>query len=206
MSLLRPRWRHLPAAFLWFFTRLHGLESHRSRPYRNSHGGGHRFDTCPTFTEWAYSRALPAGQRRCQALCACWQCTAVRPLREGRAADRQQWRSEHRRQPWTPNWSSFTANPRGLFLWETFVTGAAKTATHIGDAMVAAEAFPEALLRDALNGDEQARDRGDDSGPPRPQPGIARSAGHQLRVAHARSCPPNGRWLPVLHSGQHAWC
>jgi hypothetical protein len=45
----------------------------------------------------------------------------------------------------TLDWSSFTANPRGLFLWEAFVTGAAKKATHVEDATVAVAAFLEAL-------------------------------------------------------------
>jgi hypothetical protein len=45
----------------------------------------------------------------------------------------------------TLDWSSFNANPQGLFLWEAFVTGAAKQATHVGDATVAVAAFLEAL-------------------------------------------------------------
>jgi hypothetical protein len=45
----------------------------------------------------------------------------------------------------TLDWSSFTSNPRGLFLWEAFVSGAAKKATHVEDATVAVAAFLEAL-------------------------------------------------------------
>jgi hypothetical protein len=45
----------------------------------------------------------------------------------------------------TLDWNSFTARPQGLFLWEAFVTGAAKQATHIEDATVAVAAFIEAL-------------------------------------------------------------
>jgi hypothetical protein len=45
----------------------------------------------------------------------------------------------------TVDWDSFTARPQGLFLWEAFVTGAAKQATHIEDAAVAVAAFLDAL-------------------------------------------------------------
>jgi hypothetical protein len=45
----------------------------------------------------------------------------------------------------TLDWRSFTADPQGLFLWEAFVTGAAKKATHVEDATVAVAAFLEAL-------------------------------------------------------------
>jgi hypothetical protein len=45
----------------------------------------------------------------------------------------------------TLDWASFTADPQGLFLWEAFVTGAAKKATHVEDATVAVETFLEAL-------------------------------------------------------------
>lgn len=45
----------------------------------------------------------------------------------------------------TLDWSCFAANPRGLFLWEAFVTAAAKKATHVEDATVAIVAFLEAL-------------------------------------------------------------
>jgi hypothetical protein len=34
------------------------------------------------------------------------------------------------------NWNSFVANARGLFLWEAFVAGAAKKATHIENLSV----------------------------------------------------------------------
>jgi hypothetical protein len=50
MALLRPPRRHLPGRFPGFSTRLHGLESRRSSPSRNSHGRGHRFDTCRAHT------------------------------------------------------------------------------------------------------------------------------------------------------------
>ncbi len=43
------------------------------------------------------------------------------------------------------DWAAFATAGGGLFLWEAFVTGAAKAATHAGDAMVAAQAFVDAL-------------------------------------------------------------
>lgn len=43
------------------------------------------------------------------------------------------------------DWSSFQAAPVGLFLWEAFVTGSAKTVSHVDDARAGAEAFINAL-------------------------------------------------------------
>jgi hypothetical protein len=43
------------------------------------------------------------------------------------------------------DWNAFTTAGRGLFLWEAFVTSAAKAATHADDAMIAAEAFIKEL-------------------------------------------------------------
>jgi alkylated DNA nucleotide flippase Atl1 len=43
------------------------------------------------------------------------------------------------------DWDEFTSAERGLFLWEAFVTGKAKAATHIDDALVAATTFSAAL-------------------------------------------------------------
>jgi hypothetical protein len=45
----------------------------------------------------------------------------------------------------TFDWNAFVARPQGFFLWEAFVTGAAKQATHIEDATVAVAAFLQAL-------------------------------------------------------------
>jgi hypothetical protein len=45
----------------------------------------------------------------------------------------------------TFDWNIFVARPQGLFLWEAFVTGAAKQATHIEDATAAVAAFLQAL-------------------------------------------------------------
>ena len=43
------------------------------------------------------------------------------------------------------NWNDFIAAPRGLFLFEAFVSGDAKTGDHIGDARAAVAAFESAL-------------------------------------------------------------
>ncbi len=43
------------------------------------------------------------------------------------------------------SWKAFEQAGAGLFLWEAFVTGDAKAATHHGDALLAAEAFRAAL-------------------------------------------------------------
>jgi len=43
------------------------------------------------------------------------------------------------------DWDAFVAAGSGLFLWEAFVTGPAKSATHVGDAMVAVRAFVDSL-------------------------------------------------------------
>ena len=45
----------------------------------------------------------------------------------------------------TFDWPSFSQDGSGLFLWEAFVTGAAKRDTHVGDARAAVEAFADAL-------------------------------------------------------------
>jgi hypothetical protein len=42
-------------------------------------------------------------------------------------------------------WSSFQAAGHGLFLWEAFVTGSAKTASHTSDAHAGARAFIQSL-------------------------------------------------------------
>lgn len=42
-------------------------------------------------------------------------------------------------------WEPFVSANSGLFLWEAFVTGAAKQSDHIADARVGAEAFMRAL-------------------------------------------------------------
>ena len=42
-------------------------------------------------------------------------------------------------------WESFASASSGLFLWEAFVTGAAKQGSHIADAKAGAEAFLRAL-------------------------------------------------------------
>ncbi|WP_374023206.1 hypothetical protein [Mycobacterium sp. HNNTM2301] len=39
------------------------------------------------------------------------------------------------------DWDEFTRAGRGLFLWEAFVTGDAKAATHVDDALIAATTF-----------------------------------------------------------------
>ena len=43
------------------------------------------------------------------------------------------------------DWAEFAAAGRGLFLWEVFVTGRAKAATHLDDATVAVAAFRDGL-------------------------------------------------------------
>jgi len=43
------------------------------------------------------------------------------------------------------DWEGFTKAQSGLFLWEAFVSGAAKSSTHVADAQAAAEAFVHAL-------------------------------------------------------------
>lgn len=43
------------------------------------------------------------------------------------------------------DWDNFTEAQAGLFLWEAFVTGAAKSATHVDDALIAARTFVDAL-------------------------------------------------------------
>jgi hypothetical protein len=43
------------------------------------------------------------------------------------------------------DWSAFLTVRRGLFLWEAFVSGAAKGATHVDDASIAVAAFVAAL-------------------------------------------------------------
>lgn len=47
----------------------------------------------------------------------------------------------------TLDWQAFLADPRGLLLWEAFVTGSAKAAdrTHSGDAAVACQEFLKRL-------------------------------------------------------------
>jgi hypothetical protein len=43
------------------------------------------------------------------------------------------------------DWSAFSTVGRGLFLWEAFVSGAAKGTTHVDDASIAVAAFVAAL-------------------------------------------------------------
>jgi hypothetical protein len=43
------------------------------------------------------------------------------------------------------DWQAFGAAPHGLFVWEAFVSGAAKAATHAGDAELAVRRFEAAL-------------------------------------------------------------
>ena len=43
------------------------------------------------------------------------------------------------------SWSTFREAERGLFLWEAFVTGSAKSVSHVDDAKVAVRCFVEAL-------------------------------------------------------------
>src|SRR5271156_5636466 len=42
-------------------------------------------------------------------------------------------------------WDEFTGVGRGLYLWEAFVTGKAKAATHVDDALIAATTFSDSL-------------------------------------------------------------
>jgi hypothetical protein len=110
----------------------------QSRPSRSirSHGGGHRFDTCRAhqLSQQVRPSAHPGSARLYAHSVKVGQQIGSNG---GRSTD-----GNHGR----PTGAAAPPNRRGLFLWETFVTGAAKTATHIGDAMVAAEAFLEALL------------------------------------------------------------
>lgn len=43
------------------------------------------------------------------------------------------------------DWTSYAADRRGLFLWEAFVTGGAKAASHTDDAAIAVACFVNAL-------------------------------------------------------------
>lgn len=43
------------------------------------------------------------------------------------------------------DWRAFCEAPRGIFLWEAFVTGDAKGGSHSGDAQVAIQAFRQRL-------------------------------------------------------------
>jgi alkylated DNA nucleotide flippase Atl1 len=43
------------------------------------------------------------------------------------------------------DWDQFTGFGRGLYLWEAFVTGKAKAATHVDDALIAAITFSDSL-------------------------------------------------------------
>jgi len=43
------------------------------------------------------------------------------------------------------DWDEFTSVGRGLYLWEAFVTGKAKAATHVDDALIAATTFSDSL-------------------------------------------------------------
>jgi hypothetical protein len=43
------------------------------------------------------------------------------------------------------DWADFVAAGRGLFIWEAFVSGSAKTKTHVEDAAVAVRSFAAAL-------------------------------------------------------------
>src|SRR5690606_30721030 len=45
----------------------------------------------------------------------------------------------------TLHWREFVRAKRGLFLWEAFVTGAAKGKLHVDDASIGALAFERAL-------------------------------------------------------------
>lgn len=47
------------------------------------------------------------------------------------------------------DWDEFTAAGVGLFLWEAFVTGTAKAATHTDHALIAARTFRDALAAPA---------------------------------------------------------
>ena len=56
------------------------------------------------------------------------------------------------------DWNEFTSAGRGLLLWEAFVTGSAKGAKHVDDALIAAKTFRYALPdppgADAVEADE----------------------------------------------------
>jgi hypothetical protein len=43
------------------------------------------------------------------------------------------------------NWDAFVEAQSGLFLWEAFVSGAAKSSSHVADAQAAGEAFVQAF-------------------------------------------------------------
>ena len=43
------------------------------------------------------------------------------------------------------DWDEFTGAGRGLYLWEAFVTGKAKAASHVDDALIAATTFRDSL-------------------------------------------------------------
>jgi hypothetical protein len=43
------------------------------------------------------------------------------------------------------SWEEFKAEEKGLFLWEAFVSGKAKSSSHVGDAKAAGEAFLRSL-------------------------------------------------------------
>lgn len=47
----------------------------------------------------------------------------------------------------TLNWSEFETGPHLLYLWEAFVSGAAKSDSHVGDAQKAVRLFVDALPR-----------------------------------------------------------
>jgi len=66
----------------------------------------------------------------------------------------------------------------------------------------------EQLLRNALNGDEQAHDRGDDSGLVRHahnQASPDRPVTNFVSPAPARRAHPTADGCHVLHSGERAW-
>lgn len=48
------------------------------------------------------------------------------------------------------HWPSFRAKGSGLFLWEAFVSGAAKRDSHVADARVAVEAFRAAAEQESV--------------------------------------------------------
>ncbi|OBK45595.1 hypothetical protein A5657_02980 [Mycobacterium kubicae] len=56
------------------------------------------------------------------------------------------------------DWKQFTGDGQGLFLWEAFVTGKAKAASHVDDALVAATTFRHALP-DVLSANAVQADR-----------------------------------------------
>ena len=59
------------------------------------------------------------------------------------------------------DWADFERAPGGLFIWEAFVSGEAKTGSHEGDARAAVDAFKDALpdprLRSALTPGRRTR-------------------------------------------------